>query len=97
MGHGHGFREEPKEAVGTVSSKWVSSGDWTDKRGVCARWRRIQFEGLVERIFSSIAVRRQIRAGEGEQKHSETCQGAMLEEKSGGARDSAAWKKPEAV
>jgi hypothetical protein len=51
MGHGHGFREEPKEAVGTVSSKWVSSGDWTDNRGVCARWRRIQFEGLVERIF----------------------------------------------
>jgi hypothetical protein len=33
----------------------------------------------------------------GATKHSETCQGAMLQEKSGGARDSAAWKKPEAV
>jgi hypothetical protein len=53
--------------------------------------------GWLKGFFSSIAVRRQIRAGEGEQKHSETCQGAMLEEKSGGARDSAAWEKPEAV
>jgi hypothetical protein len=97
MGHGHRFREEPKEAVGTVSSKWVSSGDWTDKRGVCARWRRIQFEGLVERIFLLNSGQAPDPGRQGEQKHSETCQGAMLQEKSGGARDSAAWKKPEAV
>jgi hypothetical protein len=61
--HGHRFREEPqRKADVTVLSKWVSSGDWTVKEPSVLGWRRIGFEGLDERIFSSTAVRRQIRA-----------------------------------
>jgi len=89
----------PRKADVTVSSKWVSSGDWTGKKK-CLCWVEAHFtsRGLEERIFSSTAVRRQIRAGEKSRSivrnvPSKQCR----KKKSGGARDSAAWKKPEAA
>jgi hypothetical protein len=98
--HGHRFRERsPRKADVPVSSKWVSSGDWTVKEpSVLGGGGAFASRGLDERIFSSTAVRRQIQAGEKSRSpQRDVPRKQCRKKKSGGARDSAAWKKPEAA
>jgi hypothetical protein len=76
----------PRKADVTVSSKWVSSGDWTGKKEVSVLGGgAFHFEGLEERIFSSTAVRRQIRAGQKSRRHSESVPSSNVARKKAGS------------